>query len=83
MSRKRSKGKVASVLKEAWRHALPKMRHLNKIDVSSLPPLDNKKIKKQLQLQMTLDRDPDIYDDTWIGDNMNTQDNTTFFLPLH
>ena len=43
MSRKRSKGKVASVLKEARRHALPKMRHLHKIDASSLSPLNNKK----------------------------------------
>ena len=77
MSRKRAKGKVASVLKEARRRTLPQMKHLKKVDVSSLPPLEKKKLQKRIQLQMTLERDPDKYDEAWIGDEMGPQDKTS------
>ena len=74
MSRKRGKGKVVAVLREARRRTLPtNLNHLAKLDEFSLTKLKTTKEKKKRKIQMTLDRDPDIYDEHWIGDSIQQQ----------
>ena len=71
MSRKRGKGKANVVLYEVGRRSLPeKIHHLAKIDDDSLRKNEQKKQNKKVQLHLTLDNDPDRYDDHWIGDEM-------------
>ena len=72
MSRKRSKGKVSCILREARRRALPSHdRNLTNQFQSELPSLETKKMKKRVQLQTTLNEQKSVYDDTWVGDNMD------------
>ena len=71
MSRKRGRGKGTAILYEARRRSLPpKTSHRSKINDDSLCTYDKKKTKQKIKLQLTLDNNPDKYDEHWIGDEM-------------
>lgn len=72
MSRNRKKGKISCILREARRRTLPRRdRNLSKQFLSELPSLESKKTKKRLQLQTILHEQKSIYDNVWVGDELD------------
>lgn len=78
MSRHKKKGKGSAILREARRRSLPHPQgNCLKAFASDLQNLQSKKDKRRLQLQTRLTKQPNIYDDQWIGDSMNTMKKKT------
>ena len=71
MSRKKSRGKMSRVLREARREVLPISEKKLKQFQSDLPKINEMKTKRKIQLQSVLDEKKSVYDENWIGDSMN------------
>ena len=75
MSCIRNKGRAAAVLHEARRRSLPEKKYQRNINENSLQKIQDKKTKKKLNLQLTLENDPNVYDKNWIGDEISENRN--------